>query len=373
MAHGHDEVLADEHVDLAGLDGVPLVDVPERLEDQEQGVVVALQLGPLVGRRRPRRPGGAGRTPIATSSSSASLGSWRPTQTKSPSPVAIVAARGARGARSRPGPGRPLRYSALSTITPEASPTTLADMATVILVRHGRTTANATGVLAGRLAGVQLDETGHGQATRVGAAAGRSAARRDREQPPRALPADGEGDPRRAGRAAHDLARPRDHRVRLRRVAGPGPARDLAKEKLWSTVQTQPSAAAFPGGESMGAMQARAVSAVRRRDAALEAEHGPGAIWVAVSHGDIIKSVLADALGMHLDLFQRISVDPASVSIVRYTPTGPTCSPPTPTRATWRGWRRRRSRSGRRARPPVDAGSAAGRAPTTCGRRSARP
>ena len=43
------------------------------------------------------------------------------------------------------------------------------------------------------------------------------------------------------------------------------------------------------------------------------------AVWVAVSHGDIIKSVLADALGMHLDLFQRISVDPASLSIVRYT------------------------------------------------------
>ena len=70
-------------------------------------------------------------------------------------------------------------------------------------------------------------------------------------------------------------------------------------------------------------MQARAVAAVRRHDAAIEAEHGPGAVWVAVSHGDIIKSVLADALGMHLDLFQRINVDPASVSIVRYTGTRP--------------------------------------------------
>ena len=97
----------------------------------------------------------------------------------------------------------------------------------------------------------------------------------------------------------------------------------LAKEALWKTVQTQPSAAAFPGGESMTAMQARAVAAVRRRDAALEAEHGPGAVWVAVSHGDVIKSVLADALGMHLDLFQRIHVDPASISIIRYTATRP--------------------------------------------------
>ena len=70
-------------------------------------------------------------------------------------------------------------------------------------------------------------------------------------------------------------------------------------------------------------MQARAVAAVRRHDAAVEAEHGPGAIWVAVSHGDIIKSLLADALGMHLDLFQRLQVDPASLSIVRYTSSRP--------------------------------------------------
>jgi broad specificity phosphatase PhoE len=65
-------------------------------------------------------------------------------------------------------------------------------------------------------------------------------------------------------------------------------------------------------------MQARAVAAIRRHDAAIEAEHGPGAVWVAVSHGDVIKSILADALGMHLDLFQRINVGPASISIVRY-------------------------------------------------------
>jgi broad specificity phosphatase PhoE len=79
----------------------------------------------------------------------------------------------------------------------------------------------------------------------------------------------------------------------------------------------------FPGGESLQAMQARSVEAVRRHDAAIEAEHGAGAVWVAVSHGDIIKSILADALGMHLDLFQRLFVDPASVSIVRYTATRP--------------------------------------------------
>ncbi|MFL6175765.1 MAG: histidine phosphatase family protein, partial [Ornithinibacter sp.] len=75
--------------------------------------------------------------------------------------------------------------------------------------------------------------------------------------------------------------------------------------------------------ESMTAMSSRAVGAVRRWDARVEAEHGPHAVWVAVSHGDVIKSILADALGMHLDLFQRLHVDPASLSIIRYTPTRP--------------------------------------------------
>ena len=97
----------------------------------------------------------------------------------------------------------------------------------------------------------------------------------------------------------------------------------LAKDPLWATVQAHPSAAAFPGGESMAGMAARAVEAVRRWDARVEAEHGPDAVWVAVSHGDVIKAVLADALGMHLDGFQRIVVDPGSLSVVRYTPLRP--------------------------------------------------
>ena len=70
-------------------------------------------------------------------------------------------------------------------------------------------------------------------------------------------------------------------------------------------------------------MQARAVDAVRTHDAAVEAAHGPHAVWAAVSHADVIKSVIADALGVHLDEFQRIVVDPASVTVIRYTPTRP--------------------------------------------------
>ena len=64
-------------------------------------------------------------------------------------------------------------------------------------------------------------------------------------------------------------------------------------------------------------------SAVREWDARIEEEHGPDAVWLAVSHGDIIKAILADAYGLHLDLFQRINVDPASISIVRYGPDRP--------------------------------------------------
>jgi probable phosphomutase (TIGR03848 family) len=95
--------------------------------------------------------------------------------------------------------------------------------------------------------------------------------------------------------------------------------KDLAKDPLWKVVQTQPSAARFPGGESLTEVSARAVGAVRAWDARL----GPDAIWVACSHGDVIKAILADALGLHLDQFQRVVVDPCSVSIVRYTDTRP--------------------------------------------------
>ncbi|WP_183093300.1 histidine phosphatase family protein [Nocardioides stalactiti] len=191
-------------------------------------------------------------------------------------------------------------------------------MATVILVRHGRTTANASGVLAGRLPGIRLDETGERQVAATG--------ERLAVVPVAALVTSPQERCRQTAKAISD-ARPE----RLKAVTEKGlaecdygdwqgrPLRELAKEPLWSTVQRHPSAAAFPGGESMVAMRHRAVEAVRRHDARVEAEHGPGAVWVAVSHGDIIKSVLADALGMHLDLFQRLNVDPASVSIVQYT------------------------------------------------------
>ncbi|WP_456788320.1 histidine phosphatase family protein [Cellulomonas sp. P5_C5] len=188
-------------------------------------------------------------------------------------------------------------------------------MATVLLVRHGRSTANVAGILSGRTAGVDLDDVGRSQAAR--------AAERIAVVP---LVAVVSSPLARCRQTARSIAEPHA----LTTLIEPGitecdygqwqgrPLRELAKDPLWSVVQTQPSEVTFPGGESMAAMQDRSVAAIRRHDAAIEAEHGAGAAWVAVTHGDIVKSVLADALGMHLDLFQRISVNPGSVSIVRY-------------------------------------------------------
>jgi probable phosphomutase (TIGR03848 family) len=188
-------------------------------------------------------------------------------------------------------------------------------MATVILARHGRTAANATGVLAGRSKGVHLDDTGTAQS--------RAAAERLTGLELAAVVSS----PLERCRETAALMVPGLRAVSDRRLLecdyGEWTGQELkklAKEKLWRTVQAQPSGARFPGGESLPEMSARAVAAIRDRDAATEADRGDHAVWLAVSHGDVIKAILADALGMHLDAFQRIMVDPASLSVVRYTP-----------------------------------------------------
>ncbi|HEV7897836.1 MAG TPA: histidine phosphatase family protein, partial [Planosporangium sp.] len=73
----------------------------------------------------------------------------------------------------------------------------------------------------------------------------------------------------------------------------------------------------------LAAMSARAVQAVRDWDARIGAQHGPDALWLACSHGDVIKAIVADALGIHLDMFQRIVVEPASLTVINYTPLRP--------------------------------------------------
>ncbi|RBY78704.1 phosphoglycerate mutase [Geodermatophilus sp. TF02-6] len=191
-------------------------------------------------------------------------------------------------------------------------------MTTVILLRHGRTTANAGGLLAGWTPGVELDETGRAQAQAVGqrlapvplVAVVSSPLERCRQTAAAVL----EG---------RELELATDERLGEARYGDwtGRPLKELTREPLWKVVQAHPSAAVFPGdgGEGLAQTQARAVAAVREWNAAL----GPDAVWLACSHGDVIKAVLADALGLHLDQFQRIVVDPASISVVTYTETRP--------------------------------------------------
>ncbi len=195
-------------------------------------------------------------------------------------------------------------------------------MPVVLLLRHGRTTANVDGTLAGWTPGVGLDEFGRHQVTALGARLS-------------ALPlATVVTSPLQRCRETADAvleARPATRRPPVQVDDRLGECRygdwtgrrlkDLAKDPLWRVVQAHPSAVTFPGpdGESMTAMQQRSVAAVRAHDAAVAGEHGADAVWVAVSHGDVIKAILADALGAHLDAFQRLVVEPASVSVVRYT------------------------------------------------------
>lgn len=194
-------------------------------------------------------------------------------------------------------------------------------MPTVFLVRHGRSTANTDGLLAGRTPGVALDAKGAAQAAD--------------------LPGRLAGVPL-AALVSSPLQRCRETLVPLTRERPEVPLHteegvsecsygdwtgrklaELGEEPLMGVVQQHPSAATFPGGESMPAMQHRAVTAVREWNARIARDHGENACFLVCTHGDIIKSVLADALGMHLDLFQRIAVGPCSVSVIRYTPLRP--------------------------------------------------
>ncbi|MET9439575.1 histidine phosphatase family protein [Streptomyces sp. NPDC006610] len=190
-------------------------------------------------------------------------------------------------------------------------------MPTLILVRHGRSTANTEGVLAGRTPGVALDERGAEQAA---ALPGRlaelplaevvtSPLQRCRETVRPLLDA-------RPGLTAHTEERISECDY------GDWSGRKLAElkdEPLMEIVQAHPSAAAFPGGESLRTMQTRAAEAVREWNARVERDHGPDAVYLMCSHGDIIKSLVAEALGLHLDLFQRIAVEPCSITAIRYT------------------------------------------------------
>jgi probable phosphomutase (TIGR03848 family) len=190
----------------------------------------------------------------------------------------------------------------------------------VLLVRHGLTAVTGT-VLSGRTPGIPLDDRGRDQAA---ALAARLAA----------VPLDAiitsplercrqTAEAIAAAQAGPPVAVTDDEQLSECKYGDwtNKPLKVLAKEPLWRVVQAHASAVRFPGedGESMLDMQHRAVSAVRDWNARL----GRDAAYVICSHGDVIKAVIADSLGMHLDLCQRIQVDPCSLSVIRYTPLRP--------------------------------------------------
>ena len=195
-------------------------------------------------------------------------------------------------------------------------------MATVLLIRHGQSTANAEGILAGWTPGVTLNTTGREQADAV-----------VRHVTAACEPVRIVSSPlQRCQETAEPLARA----VGLPITTLDGLAEcqygswtgrkltDLTHEALWDQVQRHPSSVRFPdgddfAGEAMVEMASRAVTSIRRTDADVTAAYGEDAVWCAFSHGDVIKAIAADALGMHLDSFQRIMCSPGSVTVIRYT------------------------------------------------------
>lgn len=193
-------------------------------------------------------------------------------------------------------------------------------MTVVLLVRHGLT-AGTGHVLTGRTPGIPLDDRGREQAA---ALAGRLAETR--------LDAIVTSPLERCRQTAEAIAAARDGEPLPVKEDGQfaevnygdwtgQPLKRLAKDPLWRVVQAHPSAVRFPGedAESLLEVQHRAVQAVREWNARL----GKDAVYLICSHGDVIKSVIADSLGLHLDLSQRIQVDPCSLSVIRYTPLRP--------------------------------------------------
>ncbi|BBZ29090.1 phosphoglycerate mutase [Mycolicibacterium madagascariense] len=191
---------------------------------------------------------------------------------------------------------------------------------TVILLRHGRSTSNTAHTLAGRSEGVDLDDKGREQAESVIARIGELPVKAIVRSP--LLRCERTVAPLAAALGLEPEVDERlsevDYGAWTGRKIG-----DLVKEPLWSVVQQHPSAAVFPEGEGLAQVQARAVAAVREHDRTLSEQHEGDVLWIACTHGDVIKSIVADALGVHLDGFQRITADPASMSVIRYTAVRP--------------------------------------------------
>jgi probable phosphoglycerate mutase len=181
---------------------------------------------------------------------------------------------------------------------------------TLLLIRHGLTRLTGP-VLAGWTPGLHLDDRGVEQAARL--------AERLRPVPLTAIvssPLERCLDtvaPIADGRGLEIAIDDRLGEARYGDWTGQE-IKKLVRDPLWKVVQTQPSAVTFPNGEAMRDVQVRALAAIQEWNERL----GPEATWLACSHADVIKGIVADALGLHLDQFQRIAIGPASLTVIRY-------------------------------------------------------
>lgn len=186
-------------------------------------------------------------------------------------------------------------------------------MTTLLLVRHGRSTSNAQGTLAGRNPGIELDDTGRSQAMSVGErirgvqldAVVHSPMLRCQQTAELATQSSG----------LHTSIEVEDGITECDYGEWTGrPLSELARESLWTTIQQTPSTVRFPGGEAMADMQRRCCEAVVEWNRRL----GPDATWMLVSHADPIKAIISDALAQPFDAFQRLMIDPASISVLHF-------------------------------------------------------
>ena len=188
-------------------------------------------------------------------------------------------------------------------------------MTALFLIRHAANNFTQEEKLAGWLPGVHLNDEGHQQA-------GQMATRMDKVK----LDAIYSSPLERAVETAEYLARPRGLEIQPRE--GLGEIRmgqwegqkidDLNKSDEWRMFQFYPSGMRPPGGETARQVQMRAVNEIE----AICAAHPEGSIAI-VSHADTLKAILAHYAGIHLDLFQRLVISPASVSVIWIDPHGP--------------------------------------------------
>src|SRR5574341_49630 len=184
-------------------------------------------------------------------------------------------------------------------------------MTQLLVIRHAENDYTRTGRLAGWTKGVRLNESGQKQAQALAERLGKAPITAIYTSPLE-----------RALETAMPLAKAKGLRVKICEELGEvrygqwtgKSLKQLARTKLWRVVQQQPSAMQFPKGETLRAVQARAVEAIEEIARAHVKDKG---MVVAVSHGDVIKLIVAYYLGMPLDLFQRIAISTASVTILR--------------------------------------------------------